>query len=302
MEVKCRYCGSSNIVKCGTRNNKRKGKIQKYFCKDCKRYFSENTCFSEMKHKGKIITVALDLYCKNVSLRKIAEHLEMVYGVKVSHVTILKWIRKYSGLFKKFFRKVKVNNGESIHVDEMMVNINGKWYWWWQVLDKKTRMVLATHLSKSRKTLDAIRLLKEAKNKMQNKPDYLITDGLHAYKKAYTKTFYTLKKPRTEHIALIHFFDKINNNVIGRLFGSVRERTKVMRGFNQPHSAEKILDLWTFYYNFIRPHYSLGTTPAEVAGIILPLNGGNKWLELIKFSFQLDGFSVGKNEEGEVSK
>ena len=90
-----------------------------------------------MKQRGEIIAIALDLYCKNVSLRKICEHLQMIYGIKVSHVTVLKWIRKYSSLFKKFFQRVKVENGKKIHVDEMMVNINGKWYWCGKYLMEK---------------------------------------------------------------------------------------------------------------------------------------------------------------------
>jgi len=40
------------------------------------------------------------------------------------------------------------------------------------------------------------------------------------------------------------------------------------------------------YYNFIKPHNSLnGLTPAEVAGIGVA-NNPNKWIELIKRSFQ----------------
>ena len=158
MTVRCKYCGGINVIKHGKKYNK-SGKFQIYYCKDCKRYFSENTTFKKMRFKGELITVALDLYCKNVSLRRIAEHLNLVYGVKVSHVTILNWIRRYSTLFKEFAQNLLAENGDTIHVDEMMVNIKGKWYWWWEVLDEKTRVILSTHLSKTRETSDAINLL-----------------------------------------------------------------------------------------------------------------------------------------------
>lgn len=296
MEIECRYCKGKNIVKHGTKNN-RIGKTQIFLCKTCNKFFSDSTTFFRMKHKGEIITVALDLYCKNVSLRRIVEHLKLVYGVKITHVTVLNWIRKYSEKFKEFTKGLKANNGNSIHVDEMMVNINGKWYWWWEAFDKDTKLILSTHLSKTRETSDAIRVFSDAKRKMNNKPEYIVTDGLNAYEKAYTKTFYTLKTPRPQHKRLVRFFDKVNNNPIERLHGSVRERTKVMRGFDKPHSARKILDLWTTYYNFIRPHLSLGTTPAEASGINLPPNGGNRWLELIKLSTQTNGFSKVDEDE-----
>jgi len=94
MKVNCRYCKSTNVVKYGKRNCK-KGGIQRYFCKDCNRYFSENTCFAEMKQKGKIIATALHMYNKNISLRRIVKYLRVVYGIEVSHVTILKWAKKF---------------------------------------------------------------------------------------------------------------------------------------------------------------------------------------------------------------
>ena len=78
------------------------------------------------------------------------------------------------------------------------------------------------------------------------------------------------------------FIDETNNNIIERLQGTVRERDKVMRGFKKEESAQKILDGFRAYYNFIRPHQALqGKTPAEIANISLNLKG-NKWLEFIR--------------------
>jgi len=48
-----------------------------------------------MKQKGKIIATALHMYNKNISLRRIVKYLRVVYGIEVSHVTILKWAKKF---------------------------------------------------------------------------------------------------------------------------------------------------------------------------------------------------------------
>jgi len=57
-----------------------------------------------------------------------------------------------------------------------------------------------------------------------------------------------------------------------------------MRGLKREESAQKILEAFRVYYNFIRKHQSLkGKTPAEMAKIDLNLEG-NKWMELIKKS------------------
>jgi transposase-like protein len=280
MEIECRYCKGKEVVKYGFRNN-RNGKNQLFMCKKCKKIFSENTTFPRMRHKGEVITAALDLYFKNVSLRRIKDHLKQIHGVDVTHVTILNWVRRYSTILKKYTDKIRVNNSDTIHADEMMVKVNGKWVWFWDVMDKETKYILSNHLSKARYVSDAKELFLDSKEKMSLKPDVIVTDGLNAYQGAYKKAFYTTPLPRTHHARLIKFRDKVNNNPIERLHGSIRERTKIMRGFKEFDSTKRILDGWTVYYNFLRPHMSLGITPAEAAGINLQLNGGNRWIELI---------------------
>jgi transposase-like protein len=236
-----------------------------------------------MKHKEGIITTAIDLYFKNVSLRKIKSHLKQVHEVEVSHVTILNWVRKYSVIIKKFTDKMKINGSDTVMADEMMVNIKGDWTWFWSVMDKRTKFITSTHLSEARNLSDAIKLFKDTKKRMKNKPKNIVTDGLNAYIKAIRKNFW--RHPQSKHIRLIRFWDKVNNNPIERYHGTIRERTKVMRGFKEMNSANTILHGFINYYNFIRPHCALnGLTPAQVSGINLPLNGGNRWLELIKLA------------------
>jgi transposase-like protein len=196
-EIKCRYCKSSEVIKYGNRYNK-SGKTQIYKCKSCKKIFSDNTTFPKMKHKGEIITIALDLYFKNVSLRGIKDHLRQIYGVKVSHVTILYWIRKYSRIFKEFTDKLKGESSGVLHADEMMVNINGEWYCLWNIIDKETKLITASKLARARYQKDVIELFKETKSKLVNKPKVVITDGLQAYDKAIRKVFW--RHPQTKHV------------------------------------------------------------------------------------------------------
>ena len=114
------------------------------------------------------------------------------------------------------------------------------------------------------------------------KPNFIITDKLPAYKEAITKEFYTLKNPRTKHVKLKNIREGTNNNIVERLNGTVRERTKVMRGLDNDRTAQTMMDANRIYYNYLGPHQALnGKTPSEKAGINLQLKG-NKWQDLIR--------------------
>lgn len=55
-----------------------------------------------MEYNPKIVTLALDLYFKGVSLRKITDHIKQFYGLKVHFSTILRWIQKYVHFLKEY--------------------------------------------------------------------------------------------------------------------------------------------------------------------------------------------------------
>jgi len=277
----CRFCGSPMIIKQGTRKCKF-GFKQVYLCKDCGKKFVPEDAFQRMRYDPRIITATLDLYYKGTSLRKISDHLEQFYGIRINYATILRWVRKFGKMIDEYADTLDPELSRQWHADEMAINIKGKWMWLWNVIDKDTRFMLASLVSEKRQIEDARKVFQRAKEVGKSKPDRVVTDGLHAYEDAFNKEFFTLKSPRTKHVRMPRFTDETNNNVMERLQGTVRERDKVMRAFKEEESAQKILDGFRAYYNFIRPHQALqGKTPAEKANIRLEL-GKNKWLSLVK--------------------
>ena len=107
--IQCIYCKSPDITKGGLRHNKH-GDIQKFNCKDCRKYFTINIGFEKMKHNPQGITTAMQLYFSGESSRKTAESLKLI-GMDVTHQTIYNWIRKYIGLMQKYLDKIKPNVG-----------------------------------------------------------------------------------------------------------------------------------------------------------------------------------------------
>jgi len=62
-----------------------------------------------------------------------------------------------------------------------------------------------------------------------------------------------------------------NTNLIERFHGTLKQRTKIMRGLKDIKTAKLFTEGWLLHYNYLRPHESLrGSTPAQVAGVKYP--------------------------------
>ena len=84
----------------------------------------------------------------------------------------------------------------------------------------------------------------------------------------------------TRHITTKGLTAKTNTNIIERFHGTLKGRTKVMRGLKKREAAQLILEGWLVHYNYFRPHESFGDkTPAEKANIVLK---AKNWADVIK--------------------
>ena len=274
----CKFCHSTSFTKYGKKNGK-----QVYKCKDCGRKFVNNIDFENMKYNPKIVALTLDLYFRGLSLRKISSHLKEFYNLSVNYMSIHRWIDKYIGIMNEYVNTIQPDIGTVWHTDEMMVKIDGSWEYLWNVMDERTRFQLASVVSTERRVRDARNVFQKAKKNVNNrKPKYMVTDGLPAYRRAVKKEF-TTNDHSTEHIWNVGLQHHPNNNHVERLHGTIRNREKTMRGVKKTDS--KIIEGHRLYYNFIKPHESLGgKTPSEEAGITL--EGDNKWLTLMHNAIQ----------------
>jgi len=281
---RCLYCGSSEIIKHSKRKNVFEAK-QRFKCKLCGKTFVFDRSFNGLKGNPKVITLVMDLYFKGISLRKIQDHLQQFYNLKVAHATIYNWIIKFTELLKNYTDKIKPETSAKWHTDEMMFKVKEekRWVWLWNTIDSETRFLLAQNISETREIEDATKQFEDAVDKAKTRPVWMVTDKLHSYEKAFGTAIYRTRGVRREHIQIKG--DKSRENMkMERLNGSIREREKIVRAFSNPETAKKMFDGWQIYYNYIRPNQALlGHTPAEASGINLEL-GDNKWLDLIKKS------------------
>ena len=281
----CLKCKSESIIKCGIRHNKN-GDIQRYRCKECNHKFIINIGFERSRANPKAVAVALDLYFKGVSLRKVCDHLKQFHNISLTHVSILKWIRKFVDTVKPYVDAITPPHLSGIyHVDEMMVHVRrekhemGHYQWLWNLMDNGTKFWISGIVSQRREVVDARKVFQDAKLKTVT-PKAIIHDRLHSYNEAFNREYFTVSNPRVKNIRSISVRNEGLNSVVERLNGTVREREKIMRGMQTKETAQKILEAMKIHYNFCREHSKLGKTPAEASGI--KIEGENRLLTLIQ--------------------
>lgn len=280
--IDCPECHSYDVVKNGVRRCG-KGENQRYLCRSCGYRFTLDKTLSRLKAHPEVVCVCMDLYFKGNSLSKIKHHVKMFYKLSVSRSTIMRWVHKFSDILNEYSERHQPEVGDLWNSDEMTINIRQKGVkhnleWIWNLMDSDTRFLLASTISHERYVDDASKPLRQGRERAGKKPKVLITDGLQAYKDANRKEFYDNVDP-TIHFRTPSKRKYFLNQNIERLNGTVRERLKVMRGFDSMETAQTILDGDRFYYNYIREHQGLnGMTPAQVANIDPVTFEDNPWL------------------------
>jgi len=258
--IACKYCQSENTIKYG----KYKG-VQLHYCKDCHSKFKGDDTLFHMKTPANQVSSALNAYYEGMPIKPITRHLLQEHGNEPSTATIYDWIQKYTQYATDSIRGYKPKTiGTTWVADETVIEIDGNNVWLWDIIDEKTRFLLATRLSRSRTTQDAQMLYDRAVKTAGKEPNKVITDKLASY-------LDVRYGEDTEHIQGRPFAVEDNTQIIERFHATLKQRTKVMRGLKNIESAHDFIDGWLVHYNYLRPHTALGNkTPAEVAGIAYP--------------------------------
>ncbi|MFH0897725.1 MAG: IS6 family transposase [Candidatus Bathyarchaeota archaeon] len=283
----CKYCGSESITKKGFVEGK-----QLYKCKDCGHRFYANNNFVKMRLDKSNIVTALNIYYDGLSLRKTQRNLEQIYGVKVSQVTILNWITKYSKLVKEYVTTLEPQLSGKWHEDETLLKCEGRNIWFWEMIDEDTKFLVASHVSGTRTLEDTIAVFRKGLDQNKKRPQKVCVDGSYVYRTAFNKVFYSrYKTDRVELVQRVGIRARETNNIVERLHGTLKDRTRVMRGLKDQESTKAILEGYVIHYNYVKPHQTLkGKTPAQEAGIQVKGN----WKNLIEKATEYETHLVSK--------
>ncbi len=266
------------------------GDEQVYRCKACDKEFTASGSAKHKQFTAAQVGMALDKYYSGVSYQQIAEFMGRHLGVpKPSKRTVHDWVKSHTIMAKRFMdgevgpdgrketatgKPIQAETGDDMVADELFVDVGGQQMYLWNVMDRKTRYVLAAHLSAHRNKEAAIKVMEKALAAAKKPPKTITTDGLEAYVEAIETVF----PKSTKHIVSKGIRSEVNNNLSERLQGTFRSRTKTQRGLESLRTGQDYVDGYVIDYNFFKDHEALGgRTPAEAAGVTKQVPWGESW-------------------------
>ena len=184
--MNCKFCSSPRTMKYGI-----KAGTQYYKCNDCRRKFAGKLAPAGMRFTTATIGEAMGLFYDGLSLADISRHLASTDGVYVDPATVWRWIIRYSRGAARLLNEVKVKTSWRWVIDETMIKVAGQNVWLWDIIEAKSRFLLATHLTTRRDMRSAVAVLAEANGRTTGTPSYIISDGMRAYPDAVERVFGT---------------------------------------------------------------------------------------------------------------
>ncbi len=270
-KLSCPACDSDRVVKDGFQKG-----TQRYECKNCKKKFRANGKAEGRRMDAEMMGSAIRDFYTGKSYKQIAEGLKEEYDIpEPSKATIYEWVRDYTEEAKELTADMKAQVGDEWVADEMAVKVGGWQMWNYNVMDTKTRYILASHLARTRTLKATVETMEKARAAAGKDPNTIKTDKMTSYRPAITKVF-----PKTLHIKSQGLRSSLNNNMSERLQGTYRSREKTLRGLDSMESAQRYLDGWTITYNHMRGHEALkNDTPGKRAKANPPFV---EWADVVK--------------------
>ena len=270
--INCPYCGNAKVSKWGKNAN---GK-QTYRCKLCGRRFLDTGAVHGRKNPSNHVGAAINLFYRGMSYKQLAKAMTEIYDIpEPSKHTLYEWVKDGTDAAVEAMQDYPADVGTEWVADEMQVKVGGENLWHWNVMDAKTRYVLASHLSPNRDTRAAIAVMRKAARAAKRPPETVKSDKLGSYPPAVAAVF-----PDAKHVQADGIRALINNNLSERLQGTYRQHTKTLRGLENIESGQRYLDGWTLTYNLFREHEGIAyQTPAKMAKVNAPFQ---QWEDVVK--------------------
>jgi len=189
-----------------------------------------------------IIGHAVWLYFRFALSDRDVEELLAERGVIVTYETIRQWCRKFGQRYANELRRRRPRPGDTWHLDEMFVSINGATHYLWRAVDQGGN-VLDILVQRRRDQRAARKFFRRLLKGLRYVPRVVSTDKLASYGAAMRVVL-----PSVEHRR-----HKGLNNRAENAHQPTRERERRMRRFKSPGHAQRFLAAYGPIASHFRP-------------------------------------------------
>ena len=204
------------------------------------------SAFAGFRFPPEVIVLAVRWYLRfGLSYRDL-EELLAERGVEVDHVTVYRWVLRFTPLLVEAARPCRHAVGDRWSVDETYVRVAGQWRYVYRAIDQFGQ-VIDVFVAPRRDAKAAHRFFQRAIGTTKVLPVEVVTDRAATYP-IVLEGLLPAPWHRTEQYA---------NNRVEADHGRLKSRLRPMRGLKQDRSARVIIGGHAFVQNIRRGHYEL---------------------------------------------
>jgi len=197
--------------------------------------------YSGHRFPPEIISYAVWAYHRFCLSFRDVEELLAQRGIIVSYELIRRWCIKFGPRFRRSLRRHEGRLGDTWHVDEVFIRIQGKVYYLWRAVDQDGD-VIDVLVQERRDAKAAKRFFYKALKGQGGEPIRLTTDGLKSYPSAAREVL-----PGAHHDT-----SQYANNRAEVSHQPTRQQERQMRRFKSRHHAQRFLALHARVNNLFR--------------------------------------------------
>jgi transposase, IS6 family len=206
----------------------------------------QSSAFKGFRFPPEIIVLALRWYLRfGLSYRDV-EELLAERGIEVDHVTIYRWVQRFTPLLADAAGPCRHRVGDRWFVDETYVKVAGQWRYVYRAVDQSGQ-IIDVLVSARRDFLAAHRFFATAL-RANDQPIEVVTDRAPALRAAIEELI----------PAAFHNTEQYANNRVECDHGRLKSRLRPMRGLKRDHTARVIMRGHALMQNIRRGHYELG--------------------------------------------
>lgn len=207
----------------------------------------ESESFAGYRFPPEVILLAVRWYLRYGLSYRDVEELLAERGVEVDHVTIYRWVQRFTPLLIDAARPCRHAVGDRWFVDETYVKVAGVWRYVYRAVDQHGQ-VIDVHVSK-RRNVAAARTFFESTIAVHGRPAEVTTTDLAA------PLLRVIDELMPE---AAHDTKQYANNRIECDHGRLKARLRPMRGLRTDRTASTVVRGHAFVQNLRRGHYELG--------------------------------------------